>query len=163
MNGQDKKLLHGSVTIRSPRSVLLLNPYQLSVVLTLLAVSVVFTFWPETLEHSPLSFEERGVVHHVWHYTLLVGSLLTLVGMMSVRRWRLKAELIGLVLMIGALGMNLTAMVADALAANSAESSLSGVGIGVRLAVILGHTIRAYTVATEPTVDLRETNTSVGG
>lgn len=110
----DKSFLHGSVTIRSPRSVLLMNPYQLPIVLCLFGVAVVFTFWPTLLEHSPVSFEARGVVHHAWHYALLSSASLTLVAMFSTRAWRLKAELIGLIGLIGALGMNFVAMVADA-------------------------------------------------
>lgn len=159
----DKHLWHGGFSIRSPRSVALLNPYQLPIVTSLLVVSLVFTFWPEVLEHSPLSFETLGIVHHLWHYALLLGSALTLYGMLSVRRRRLKAELIGLITLIGCLAINVTAMVADALGDAPNDASLTGLGLAVRVGILLGFLVRAYIVATEPTVDLRETTTSVGG
>lgn len=159
----DKSFLRGSLTIRSPRSVLLMNPYQLPIVLCLFGVAVVFTFWPNLLEHSPVSFESRGLVHHAWHYALLASSSLTLVGMLSTRPWRLKAELIGLIGLVGAVGVNFVAMLADALGNSPEESSLNGLTLAVRFALILGFTVRAFIVATEPTVDLRETTTTLGG
>jgi membrane-associated HD superfamily phosphohydrolase len=152
--GQDVPLLHGTITIRSPRSVVLLQPFQLSLVLALWIVSVIFTVWPQALEHSAISFEQRGIVHHVWHYTLLAASATTLVGMFSAGRRRLQVELIGLCLLVGALGMNLTATVADALSTPTEDASLSGIGVATRVAAILGLALRAVIVATEPTVEL---------
>lgn len=151
-------LWRGAFSIRSPRSVLLLNPYQLPIVLCLFAVSVTFTFWPEVLEHTPLSFEARGIIHHLWHYALLVTSLLTLVGMFSARRWRLKAELIGVIGLIGVLGVNLVAFVADA-----SREAPNGLDLAFRLGILLGFMLRAFTLVREPTVDLRETTPTVGG
>lgn len=154
----DLHLWRGGVTIRSPRSVLLLSPYQLPVVTCLFAVTVVFTFWPEALEHTPLSFEARGAIHHVWHYAALAASLLTLVGMFSAQRWRLKAELIGLIGLIGVVGVNLVAFVA----ASTVETP-NGLDLAFRLGILLGFTVRAVTLVREPTVDLRETTPTVGG
>lgn len=150
---RDVPLLHGSVTIRSPRNVLLLNPLQLPLVVALFTVSVVFTIWPEVLEHSPVSFEQRGFVHHFWHYTLLVGSALTLAGMMSAGPRRLRTELVGLCLLIGALGINLTSAVAAALATHPPE--VSGLVVAMESALIVGLGVRGYIVTVEPTVDLR--------
>lgn len=153
--GHDVPLLRGTFTIRSPRSVLLLYPFQLTIVVAILAVSVTFTFWPEALEHAPVSFEQRGVIHHVWHYALLAGSGGTLWGMLSASALRLKVELIGLCLLVGALAMNLATMVADALASTSLESSgLSGLEVALRAGVIAGLVVRAFTVTVEPTVEL---------
>lgn len=146
----DVPLLHGTFTIRSPRSVILLQPFQLSLALALAAVSVVFTIWPQVLDHSPVSFERRGIVHHVWHYMLLAGSLVTLGGMFSAGRRRLRVELVGLCLLVGALGVNLVAVIADPHASN-----VSGLGVALRSAAILGLSVRAFIVATEPTVNLR--------
>lgn len=144
------RLLH--VALRNPRDVLLLNPLQLPVVVALLTVSVVFTIWPEVLEHSPVSFEQRGIIHHFWHYTLLTGAASTLFGMMSAGPRRLKAELVGLCLLIGALGINLTSAVAAALATHPPE--VSGLVVAMESALIAGLSVRAYIVTVEPTVDL---------
>lgn len=136
---------------RSPRNVLLLQPFQLFLVVALVAVSVVFTIWPEVLEHSPVSFEKRGVVHHGWHYLLLAGSLITLAGMLSASVRRLRLELVGVCLLVGALGVNLVAVLDD-----PGASNVSGLGVALRVAAILGLTTRAYIVATEPTVRIRD-------
>lgn len=143
----DVPLLHGTFTIRSPRSVLLLNPFQLPLVVGLLLVAVVFTIWPQALDHSPVSFEKRGLVHHVWHYTLLLGSALTLVGMLAAARWRLKAEFVGLVSLIVVAALNMIAL-------TSAEGPTSGFDLALRAAVIVGLSVRAVIVVTEPTVDV---------
>lgn len=148
----DVPLLHGTFTIRNPRSVVLLQPFQLTLVLTLVAVSVVFTIWPEFLDHAPVSFERRGIVHHIHHYMLLAGATLTAVGMVSAGSRRLRTELVGLCLLIGALGVNLVAEVAHAAGADQAAS---GLDIALRVAAVVGLTLRAYIVATEPTVSLR--------
>lgn len=140
------------VTLRNPREALLLNPIQLPLVAVLLAVSVVFTLWPTALDHAPVSFEERGLVHHVWHYALMVGSAATLAGMLSAGARRLRTELVGLSILIGTLGVNLVAEVAGAVEAGHAAS---GLDVALRAAAVLGLTVRAYIVATEPTVDLR--------
>lgn len=148
----DVPLLHGSFTLRSPRSVLLLNPYQLPLTVLLLAVSLVFTFWPEVLEHDPVAFETRGLVHHGFHYLLLSGSALTLAGMMSAGPRRLKVELVGLCFLAGALLMNMVALIAHA---TTPEGDLSGLMFALELAGIVGLVIRGFIVVREPTVDLR--------
>lgn len=142
----DVPLLRGTFTIRSPRSVLLLNPFQLPIVFAIAVTAVIFTIFPEVLEHSPVSFEQRGVVHHVWHYSLLLASVLTLIGMVSAGRRRLQVELVGICLLVATLGINLVALVAD--------KSISGLNIALCAGVIVGFIARAVIVATEPTVDL---------
>ncbi len=157
----DIPVIRGAVSFRSPRAVALLLPFQLPLVLTLAALSVVFTVAPETLDHTPISFETRGVVHHVWHYTLLAGSLLATVGMFVVHRRRLQIELSGLCLLTGALAMNLMVLIAEAMT-TVADEAPTGLGMALRAAVIIGLLIRAYTVAREPTVQIPSTLTDEG-
>ncbi len=157
----DIPVVHGTFTVRSPRAVTLLHPFQLPLVLALAVLSVVFTVSPETLDHTPISFETRGVVHHIWHYTLLVGSLLATVGMFVAHRRRLQIELSGLFLLTGALAMNLVASIAEA-TTTVADGSPTGLGMALRAGVIIGLLIRAYTVAREPTVQMPNTQTNEG-
>lgn len=150
-NGSDFPVMKGTITIRNPRSVLLLVPLEFSLALALWLTSIVFTIWPEVLEHAPVSFEQRGVVHHVWHYALLLGSSLMLVGLLSAGTRRLQIELVGLVLVIGCLGVNLTAALA------SSATTIAGLGVGLRVAAILGLSIRAWIVVREPPLSLPTT------
>lgn len=152
----DVPLLHTTFTLRNPRNVLLLQPFQLFLVLALATVAVVFTIWPEALDHSPVSFERRGLVHHVWHYSLLAGSVVTLAGMLSAGPRRLRIEFTGLCLLVGVLGVNLVACLADA---SEATNMIPGLDVALRAAVISGLAVRAYIIAAEPTVNLR----SAGG
>lgn len=143
-------LIRGTISIRSPRRVLMLNPFQLPLMVSLLCVSVVFTIWPEALVHTASSFEQRGIVHHIWHYALVYGSLTTLIGMLSAStRWRLKIELVGLIVMVGALGVNLVAYI-DSLPIDQ----LSGIDVALRVAAITGCLVRVYMVVTGAQVSL---------
>ncbi len=178
----DIPVVHHTISIRSPRAVLLLNP-TLPIVLSLLFVSVVFTIWPEALDHSPISFERRGIVHHVWHYSLLAGSLLALVGMFATFRRRLQLELAGTFLLVGSLTINLIAMVNEL---EPAETFLpvgaftinliamvdesghpvgdppSGLGMAIRAGVILMLAIRTYILIAEPTIEISATEINEG-
>lgn len=148
----DIPVVRGSFSVRSPRAVALLHPFQLPLVFALAVLSVVFTVAPETLNHTPISFETRGVVHHIWHYYILLpGALLATVGMFVTHRRRLQVELSGLSLLAGALAMNLVAVIAEAVNTPAEEAS-SGLGMALRAAVVVGLLARAYTVAREPTV-----------
>jgi hypothetical protein len=149
----DVPLVSGTLTIRNPRRVLLLNPFQTPLVVCLLVVSVTFTFWPHVLEHAPVGFEERGFMHHVWHYTLLLGSLVTLIGMLIASTRRLKVELIGLILLAGSMGMNLAAFIAG-MSEGHPSANGSGLGLALRAAVILGLTARIIILLRQPTVPL---------
>lgn len=155
-------VVRGTFSIRSPRAVALLHPFQLPLVFALAVLSIVFTVAPETLEHSPVSFETRGVVHHVWHYSMLAGSLLAIVGMFVVHRRRLQIELSGLFLLIGALTLNLMALIAEASSVVPGDEAPSGLGMALRAGVITGLLIRAYIVAREPTVQIPSTLTNEG-
>jgi hypothetical protein len=133
---------------------MVLHPFQLPLTLALFAVSVVFTVWPAALQHSPIGgFETQGPVHHIWHYVLMLGALLILVGMFWANTRRLTVELIGLSVLVGALMMNLIAVVALALDPGSGEEP-SGLGMTIRVGVVLGLTVRAYIIVTEPVVTL---------
>lgn len=148
----DVPLVSGTITLRNPRRVLLLNPFQTPLVVCLLAVSVVFTFWPEVLEHAPVGFEERGFVHHVWHYCLLLGAATTLVGMLVASRMRLKIELIGLILLSGTMAINLAAVVNEMVVAHM--TTAGGLGLAMRAAILAGLAMRIIIITRHPTVPL---------
>ncbi len=150
----DIPIIRSTVSIRSPRAVTLLQPVLVPTVLLLLVLSVVFTIWPEALNHTPISFETRGFVHHAWHYTLFAGSLLTTIGLFVNHRRRLQIELSGLCLLVGALTMNAVALIADSTNLTPDEAPFSGLGMALRVGLIVGLLIRAYTVAIEPTVQV---------
>lgn len=158
VSGSDFPVLRGTIAIRSPRSVLLMAPFEFCIALSLWLTAIVFTIWPEALEHAPVSFEQRGFVHHTWHYALLFGSSLLMTGMLWAGVRRLQIELVGLFMVIGCLGVNLTAVLADTIATN--DPLVSGLGVSLRAGVILGMLIRAFIVITEPTVNLGPGNGS---
>lgn len=137
-----------NVRMRSPRSVLLFHPFHLPIHFSLFIVSIIFTLWPESLEHAPVAFETRGVIHHAWHYGLLLGSGLTVLGLFQAGRRRLKVELIGLVLVFVALTMNLIALAFHA--TDEGGEPLNGLQVAVRLGVITGVLVRVYILAAEP-------------
>ncbi len=147
-------VVKATFSLRSPRAVALLHPFQLPLVLILAGLSIVFTIWPEALNHNPISFENRGIIHHVWHYTLLTGALLSTAGLFMVHSRRLQLELVGLCLLTGALVMNLVAVIAEAESVIISSETPSGLGMALRFGVITGLIIRLYIVAFEPTVEI---------
>lgn len=153
--GADVPLLRATLSIRSPRSVLLLNPYQLCIVGALFVVAVVFTIWPETLEHAPISFERNGVIHHVWHYALLASTGAVLWGMFSSSERRLRIELAGVFILAGCVGLNLTAIVFDAVERHGTD--VAGFGIGIRAGLLAALLVRAWSLVREPLVDISPT------
>ncbi len=142
-----------TVAFRSPRAVALLHPFQLPLVLGLVVLATVFTVWPAALSHVPISFETRGIVHHIWHYTMFAGALLATYGMVAISRRRLQIELAGLALVIGALAMNLVARISE-WAIGPEDEAPNGLGLMLRIVVIVGLLVRAYTIAREPTVQV---------
>ena len=50
---------------------------------TFALLGTAFTISPEFLEHSPIGFEQRGVVHHGFHYLILIGGFTLLIGIWS--------------------------------------------------------------------------------
>jgi len=150
-HSDDIPVIEGRITVRNPIRVLLLNPMLFPVMLSLFAVSVVFTVWPTALAHNAVAFETSGVIHHVWHYTLLGGSLLSLFGMLAATKWRLKAELFGLILLTAALAINLVAVISANLD-GPAPDPTSGLGFALRVGVLFGMLLRIYVVVAEPTI-----------
>ncbi len=49
--GQDVPTKHAKLSIRSPWAVMVLMPFQLPLTVAMFAVSVVFTIWPDALQH----------------------------------------------------------------------------------------------------------------
>lgn len=162
--------------VRCVRRTALLHPFQLPVVVSLLTVAIVFTVSPRLLEHSPVSFETRGVIHHAWHYGLLFGALLALIGLFMTRpvrhigrgRFKVKlpfgvrleplgVEFAGLVLLALAVALNLVALTANEF--GNVESvgrgdAMSGLGAALRFGVLAGLCIRIWINRAQPTVDL---------
>ncbi len=134
--------------VSSPRRAALVNPFETAIVFWLLVVSVMFTFWPQALEHSPISFEDRGVIHHVWHYTLLAGSISATFGLLSKSPWRAWFEIFGLILLAAAVALNLIAVISAGLAL----PPLAGWGVTLRIAILTGLVLRVYVLTTEPLV-----------
>lgn len=137
--------------MRRVRDVVLLHPFHFPLVCTMFVVSLVFTVFPEALEHTPVSFETRGPIHHIWHYALLLGSALTIVGMFGVDRKSIRTELVGLVMLFSAAALNFVAVVAGQVD-GSAEPA--GFGLALRAAVILGLGARIVIVIVQPSVPL---------
>ncbi len=131
----------------------LLRQSPLPILLTLLAVSIVFTVQPEALVHSPVSFEAGGIVHHVWHYTLLGGSLLGLAGAVIVDKRSM--ELVGLILVECALALNLIALVVnEVVGIASVDDPASGLGLALRVGVMAQIATSIWILTTEPLLDL---------
>jgi hypothetical protein len=121
---------------------------------------LVFTIWPQALEHSPISFEKRGVVHHIWHYSLLGGSILSLYGMFSASKLRLQYEFIGLLILTNALLMNLVAQLDTYFDAGplAVHEGVTGIGLGARIILVLILLLRMFVLYFEPKVDWPVTN-----
>ncbi len=155
--GDDVPMRQARFSIRSPFAVMVLAPCQLPLMLVLGALSIVFTIWPDVLQHSPISFETRGVLHHVWHYSLLAGSMLALVGMFSTRAYRLRVELSGLSILLGAMTMNLIALVAAVSSAGRVGDVVetSGLDLALRFGILVGLASRAFVIVTAPVVTVK--------
>lgn len=152
-------VIRASFTFTHPRAVILTNPTVL-IAFGLFILSVVFTIWPNALEHAPISFERRGVVHHIWHYSLLGGSMLALYGMFTVGRYRLQYEFFGLLLLVNAMAMNLVAQLSLYIESGTASvtDGVTGIGLGQRFIVIGILLLRMYVLYFEPKVDWPVTN-----
>lgn len=146
-----------TVTIRSPRGILLLV-VLFPVVFSIFILSIVFTIWPDILEHSPISFEPRGFWHHVWHYVgLMGGSLLALWGMLSPKPHRIPTEAAGLIVLTAALGMNTAALVDDLLNESAPYPAASGLDLALRFGVIVMFIIRTYILLAQPEIRMPTT------
>lgn len=156
-------IIRHTISFNSPRSVLLLNPV-VPLVVSVFLIAVVFTIWPEALEHAPISFERRGVIHHIWHYSLLGGSILALYGMFSANLRRLQFEFVGLLMLTTALAMNLVAQVATLIdegsAAGGEAAGVTGLGLALRAGVIVTLALRTAVLYFEPIVQVPGTGTA---
>ena len=132
------------------RGTLLLHPYQFPMALVLAGLSIVFAIWPDALEHAPIAFEQRGVIHHVWHYTLLVSSFVTLYGMLSKSRRKIQFELAGLLGLSVVVALNTIALTFDA--ASTPPGVESGLALALRYAIFVGFLTRMYTMVWQPTI-----------
>ncbi len=124
----------------------LVPPGRLAVVplaACLVLVSFIFTVSPQALDHSPVAFETRGLWHHVWHYALLAGAILALVGSLSRHPRALTAELAGLILVEAAVALNTTAL-------STADQAIPGVGIALRVAVMIQVGLRIWILIARP-------------
>jgi hypothetical protein len=144
---------------RGLRRVVLLHPFEFPLTVCLLIVAGVFLVFPDALEHSPVSFEVRGVIHHVWHTMLFLGALLTVIGLFRLGARGLVWELVGLTLLLACLAMNLTALIANELGTATASTGehLSGIDAVLRIAAMSAIAIRIWIIATRPTVTMTVT------
>lgn len=137
------------------RSTLLMNYGVVVPVLTAFAAALIFTIWPEALAHSPISFEKRGILHHIWHYTLLLAPLIALYGMFSNHRWKLYIESVGLVAIALAVALNLVAQITLLLEKGQESAVLEGVtgyGIALRFGIVFVTGIRCWVILADPEV-----------
>ncbi|MCA1571717.1 MAG: hypothetical protein LC798_15665 [Chloroflexi bacterium] len=135
------------------RDELLLHPYELPLAASAFIIAIVFTVLPDVLEHSPVGFETRGIIHHVWHYALLLGAALNLIGRFAKGAVALTLQGVGLALLLGCLLLNLSALVTAEIAGSAAEP-LSGLSVALRVALIVGICVRLFIIAERPTVDV---------
>jgi hypothetical protein len=156
-----------TLTLKNPRTVIAMNPGTVCITGGILLVSIVFTLWPDLLEHSPIMFETRGLIHHAWHYALMLGATLTLIGEFWASRRALAVELLGVSMLTSAVAMNLAAMVTAALAAEQhighfeggSTGAPSGFGMALRAGVVAMYLIRSWVLIYQPQVRVRVTDT----
>ncbi len=118
---------------------LLLHGFELALALALVIVGLIFTAFPEALEHAPAGFETRGVIHHIFHYTLLAGAILVVVGLVIDGP---RTEMVGLILLAGAILINLLAV-----ATGGGPDAQEGLTYAFRGAAVAGILARLYLIA----------------
>lgn len=146
-------MMRGHFGFRSPIKAALLYPFEAAMVFWMLVAAIVFTFWPEALEHAPVSFEERGFIHHVWHYSLLAGAVVSSFGLLMRSPKRTLVEVLGLVLITCTVALNLIAVVSAGLTDNL-PGSLDGWDVALRLGLLTGLALRIYILIREPIVEV---------
>jgi hypothetical protein len=134
------------------RSLLLLFPAEITLAGSLTLLAVIFTVFPEALEHSPVSFETRGWIHHAWHYLLLLAASLTLVSHIRSDPWTARTRLLGLLGLVLALTLNLIAEISADLSNPALRAG--GLDIGLRVAAISFLIIRIRMIVNPPTVNV---------
>lgn len=146
-NYHDVSVIGFTIKLRRPREVALLNA-TVPIIVSMVIAATVFTIWPEALNHAPISFEKRGVIHHIWHYSLLVGSLTALCGQFFATTRRLQLELVGLIVTNAAIGMNFIAVVSDGI------KDYPSIPFFLQAASIVILLLRSYVIIVQPTVML---------
>jgi hypothetical protein len=137
----------------------LLHPAEVSLTLSLLTVSLVFTAFPGFLEHSPVAFETRGLVHHAWHYTLLAGSATALAGLLLFdHAWARSMRLYGLLALVLVVLLNLIAAVTEDLTRPGV--STGGLDLALRVSTIGFLSLRIRTIVRPPIVELSTRDTA---
>lgn len=103
-------------------------------------LGTVFTVFPQALEHSPVSFETRGPIHHIWHYAVLMGGLALTLGL-----WfrHIRTEIAGLWACGLVVILNLIALVAEDIATPD-RPPLSGIDAAARIAILSAIAARLY-------------------
>lgn len=119
-----------------PVPFLLVHGFELALTLALVIVGIIFTAFPAALEHAPIGFENRGILHHSFHYGLLVGAVLAFVGLI----WSApRTEMVGLILVAGAIAINLVAL--------GTSGDENGIAYTFRGAALVGILLRLYLIA----------------
>jgi hypothetical protein len=161
---QATPVVQRTITMKNPRTVIAMNPGTVCITFAILIVAVVFTIWPDVLEHSPIAFETRGVIHHVWHYALMIGAAMTLIGEFGAFRKALVVEMVGVSLLTSAVAMNLAAMVVAAMTLESqghfegGGGAPSGLGMALRAGVVAMYLIRTWVLVYQPIVRVQVTD-----
>lgn len=139
------------------RTVLLLHPFQVPIMVAMLIVAIVFQISPDTLSHTAVSFETRGIAHHVlFHYPLLFGAAFALAGLLIEGGRVVIAdltiadllEIAGLTLVMVALAINLIALVASG-------ADLNGLVLATRTGMLAALAARIYILIARPSVIVR--------
>lgn len=105
-------------------------------------LGTLFTVFPPLLNHSPVSFENRGPIHHLWHYLLLVGGFGLMLGI-----WyrHLQTENWALWVCAGVVTLNFVALIAKDIATQS-TAGLSGMDAAARVVLLLTLGIRLFAI-----------------
>jgi len=114
--------------------------FALGIAYTILGT--LFTIFPDLLNHSPVAFENRGPIHHLWHYTILIGGFALAIGI-YIRNVRV--EVMGLWGVGLAVLLNFMALVFEEVSGSDSDA-LSGVTGATRLAVLAAIAARLYVV-----------------
>ncbi len=137
------------------RNELLTHPYELPLAVCTAIIAVVFAISPGLLAHSPVSFETRGITHHAWHYSLLVGSVLYIAGRFTAGDQRaIGLQTVGLALLLGCLALNLTALVTAEFDDARDVPPLGGYAVAIRVALMVGIGLRLWILITRPTAEI---------
>ncbi len=130
------------------RAVLLTKPFEFLLAGTLFVLGIAMILWPDIVGHAPIGFETRGFIHHyVWHPALVIGSALTLLGLL----WRrkkppaVKLEFAGLLILWSALAENMLAVLIEG-------GDYDAIPLVLRIVVLSFIVVRCWALLTEPVI-----------